>query len=176
MIGNQAVSTMFEFDTCNHMVRFVLLGKEIEDFGCFLHSPGCDGVCIFLWHIDPLCMFRGYVISIIYRTDPQCIQVAVLHYDCMDPQCMIGGHDLCFWCHQFMIWVWECLPQELVYMIFCWCLDVCRSLIRCAFGSWHTHAAYKVYRLSLVPLSDFGGHSVIHNFGHCDDVMVMLWW
>jgi hypothetical protein len=24
MTGNQVVSTMFEFDTCNHMVRFVL--------------------------------------------------------------------------------------------------------------------------------------------------------
>jgi hypothetical protein len=48
MTGNQVVSTMFEFDTCNHMVRFVLLGDEIEDPGCCLHSPGCDGVCIFL--------------------------------------------------------------------------------------------------------------------------------
>ena len=58
-------------------------------------------------------------------------------------------------------------------MIFCWCLDVGRSLIRCAFGSWHTHAAYKVYRLSLVPLSEFGGHFVIHKFGRCADVMMM---
>jgi len=41
---------------------------------------------MYLWHIDPLCMFRGYVILIkICRTDPQCIQVAVLYYDCMDP-------------------------------------------------------------------------------------------
>ena len=48
----------------------------------------------------------------ICRTDPQCIPVAVLYYDCMDPQCMIGGHDLCLWCRQSMIWVWECLPQN----------------------------------------------------------------
>ena len=67
----------------------------------------------------------------------------------------------------------ECLPQELGYMIFCWCLDVCRFSIRCALGSWHTHATYKVYRLSLVPLLEFGGHSVIQKFGHCDDVMMM---
>ena len=33
-------------------------------------------------------------------------------HDYMDPQCMIGGHDLCLWCHQSMIWVWECLPQN----------------------------------------------------------------
>ena len=62
---------------------------------------------------------------------------------------------------------------KFIYIIFCWCLDVCRSLIRCAFGSWHTHAAYKFYRLSLVPLSEFGGNSVIHKFGHGDDVMIM---
>jgi hypothetical protein len=30
MTGNQVVSTMFDFYTCNHMVRFVLLGDEIE--------------------------------------------------------------------------------------------------------------------------------------------------
>ena len=46
----------------------------------------------------------------ICRTDPQCISVAVLRL--MDPQCTIGGHDLFLWCHQFMIWVWECLPQN----------------------------------------------------------------
>jgi hypothetical protein len=49
-----------------------------------------------LRHIDPLCMSRGYVVlTEICRIDPQCIQVAMLYYDCMDPQCMIGGHDLC---------------------------------------------------------------------------------
>jgi hypothetical protein len=31
MIGNQVVSTMFNFNTCNHMVRFVLLGDGIEE-------------------------------------------------------------------------------------------------------------------------------------------------
>jgi hypothetical protein len=46
MTGNQVVSTMFDFDTCNHMVRFVLLGDGIEDPGSHLFGPGCDGICI----------------------------------------------------------------------------------------------------------------------------------
>jgi hypothetical protein len=65
--------------------------------------------------------------------------------------------------------------SELVYMIFYRCLGVCRFPIRCAPGSRHTHAAYKVYRLSLVPTSYFGGHSVTHNFGHHDDVLMMVY-
>jgi hypothetical protein len=36
MTGNQVVSTMFDFDTCNHMVRFVLSGGGFEDPGYFL--------------------------------------------------------------------------------------------------------------------------------------------
>ena len=32
----------------------------------------------------------------IYCIDPQCIQVAMLYFDDMDPQCMIGGHDLIY--------------------------------------------------------------------------------
>jgi hypothetical protein len=31
MVGNQVVYTMFDFNTCNHMVRFVLWAIEIED-------------------------------------------------------------------------------------------------------------------------------------------------
>jgi hypothetical protein len=64
---------------------------------------------------------------------------------------------------------------ELVYMIFCRCLVVHRFPIRCASGSRHTHAAYKVSRLSLVPTSYFGGHYVTHNFGHHDDVLMMVY-
>jgi hypothetical protein len=30
------------------------------------------------------------------RIDPQCIQVAMLYFDSMDPQCMIGGHDFVY--------------------------------------------------------------------------------
>jgi hypothetical protein len=44
MTGNQVVSTMFDFDTCNHMVRFVLWGDKIEDPGYYLCDPGCDDV------------------------------------------------------------------------------------------------------------------------------------
>jgi hypothetical protein len=65
--------------------------------------------------------------------------------------------------------------SELVYMIFCRCLGVCRFPIRCALGSRHTHVAYKVYRLSLVPTSYFGGHSVTHDFGRHDDVLMMVY-
>jgi hypothetical protein len=64
---------------------------------------------------------------------------------------------------------------ELIYIILSRCLIVHRFSIRCAPGSRHTHAAYKVYRLSLVPISDFGGNSVIHDFGHRDDVLIMVY-
>jgi hypothetical protein len=30
MTGNQVVSTMFDFNTCNHMVRFVLWVMELK--------------------------------------------------------------------------------------------------------------------------------------------------
>jgi hypothetical protein len=64
--------------------------------------------------------------------------------------------------------------SELIYMIFFRCLVVRRFSIRCAPDSRHTHAAYKVYRLSLVPPSYFGGHSVTHDFGHHDHVLMMV--
>ena len=67
------------------------------------------------------------------------------------------------------------LISELVYMILCRCLVVRRFPIRCAPGSRHTHATYKAYRLSLVPTSYFGGHSVTHDFGHHDDVLMMVY-
>jgi hypothetical protein len=44
MTGNQVVSTMFDFDTCNHMARFVFSDDEIEDPGPHLFGPGCEGV------------------------------------------------------------------------------------------------------------------------------------
>jgi hypothetical protein len=65
--------------------------------------------------------------------------------------------------------------SKLIYMIFCRCLVVRRFLIRCAPGSRHTHAACKVYRLSLVPTSYFGGNFVTHDFGHRDDVLMMVY-
>jgi hypothetical protein len=46
MTGNQVVSTMFDFSTCNHMARFVLSGDGIEDPGSHLFDPGCDGICM----------------------------------------------------------------------------------------------------------------------------------
>ena len=130
-----------------------------------------------LWHIDPLFMFRGYVVlteNLSHRSTVYSSGCAILQ---------LHGSTVYDW------WPWPLFmmssvydlsmgmpTSELIYMILCWCLDVCRSPIRCAFGSWHTHTAYKVYRLSLVPLSDFGGHSVIHIFGYQDDIMIMSWW
>jgi hypothetical protein len=46
MTINQVVSTMFNFSTCNHMDRFVLLGEEIEDPGTHLFDPVYDGICM----------------------------------------------------------------------------------------------------------------------------------
>jgi hypothetical protein len=65
--------------------------------------------------------------------------------------------------------------SELIYMILCRCVIIHGFSIRCAPGSRHTHTAYKVYRLSLVPTSYFGGHSVTHDFGHHDDVLIMVY-
>jgi hypothetical protein len=61
MTGNQVVSTMLDFDTCNHMVRFVLSGDGIEDPGYFLTGPGYVGVYSVYCCIDPHSMSGGYV-------------------------------------------------------------------------------------------------------------------
>jgi hypothetical protein len=42
MTGNKVVSTMFEFDTCNHMDRFVLRDNGNEDPRYCHMDPGCD--------------------------------------------------------------------------------------------------------------------------------------
>jgi hypothetical protein len=60
-------------------------------------------------------------------------------------------------------------------MIFCKCLIVCRFPIRCAPSFRHTHIVYKLFRLSLISASYFGGHSVTHDFGHLDDVLTMVY-
>ena len=39
----------------------------------------------------------------------------------------------------------------------------------------HTHAVYKVFQLSLISASYFGGHSVTHDFGLHDDVLIMVY-
>ena len=79
MTGNQVVSTMFDFSTCNRMARFVLSGDRIEDPGSHLFYPSYDGVCMICIdtqihfvchmamslvkssHIDPQCIPNGYV-------------------------------------------------------------------------------------------------------------------
>jgi hypothetical protein len=39
MTGNQVVSTMFNFNTCNHMVIFVLRDDGNEDPGSYHSGP-----------------------------------------------------------------------------------------------------------------------------------------
>jgi hypothetical protein len=63
MTGNQVVSTMFDFNTCNHMARFVLSGDGIEDSRSHLFLARLQWSMYDLYrHIDPLCMSHGYVI------------------------------------------------------------------------------------------------------------------
>ena len=178
MTGNQVVSTVFDFSTCNHMVRFVLWVMGLKTLDIVIIIRVAMEYVLFATHRSTV------YVSWLCRLDWKF--VAQIHsvfqwlcydwHDYMDPQCMIGGHEFCLWRHQSMIWVWECLPQNWYMYDTLLMLDVCRSPSRCAFGSWHTHTAYKVYRLSLVPLSDFGGHSVIHIFGYRNDDMIMTWW
>ena len=49
MIGNQVVSTMFDFDTCNHMDIFIIQDDGNEDPGYHHIDPGCDEVFINLY-------------------------------------------------------------------------------------------------------------------------------
>jgi hypothetical protein len=44
MTGNQVVSTMFDLNTYNHMVRFVLMDDGVEDPVSHHFGQGCDGV------------------------------------------------------------------------------------------------------------------------------------
>jgi hypothetical protein len=59
----------------------------------------------------------------------------MLYFDDMDPQCMIGGHDLCLQLSSVYDLHMGMPTLELVYMIFCRCLIVRRFLIRYAPGS-----------------------------------------
>jgi hypothetical protein len=53
---------MFDFNTCNHMARFVLTENRVEDPGPHhFWSRLRWSICDLNWHIDPLCIFRGYV-------------------------------------------------------------------------------------------------------------------
>ena len=177
MTGNQVVSTMFDFDTCNHMVRFVLWVTRLKTLDIiFAIQVAMEYVC-FATHrstvyVSWLCRLDWKFVAQIH---------SVFQWLC---------YLMTAWIHSVwlvaMTFVYDVISlwseygnaylRMDIYMILCWYLDVCRSPIRCAFGFWHTHTAYKVFRLSLIPLSDFGGHSVIHIFGYQDDDMIMSWW
>jgi hypothetical protein len=64
MTSNQVVSAMFDFDTCNHMVRFVLWAMRLKTLDIILMIQVAMEYMYNLRHIDPLCMFRGYVVLI----------------------------------------------------------------------------------------------------------------
>ena len=49
MNGNQVVSTMFDFDTYNHMYIFILQDDGNEDLGYCHMDPSCDGVFMSLY-------------------------------------------------------------------------------------------------------------------------------
>jgi hypothetical protein len=84
MTGNQVVSTMFDFNTCNHMVRFVLRDDRNEHPGPYL---GFNGVFIFVlthrstlyvsWICPNLSHFRAYIHNVFL--------VAMLIHNDMDP-------------------------------------------------------------------------------------------
>ncbi len=124
-------------------------------------------------HIDPLCRSCGYVV----------IQV-------LSHRSTVYSWWLCSilttWIH--VVWL---VAMTYVYdsihlwsehgnaylktgIIFCRCLVVYRFLIRCDPCFWHTHAFYKVFQLSQVLASYFGGHSVTHYFGHSGDVSTIM--
>jgi hypothetical protein len=72
LTSNQVVSTMFDFSTCNHMVRFVLRDDGNEDPISYHSSPGCDGV--FMIYIDTeihfVCLVAMSEFESFYRIDP----------------------------------------------------------------------------------------------------------
>ena len=75
MISNQVVSTMFDFNNCNQMARFVLRDDGNEDLGSYHFDPGCDGV--FMICIDTqihyVCLVAMFEFEFFQSIDPQCI-------------------------------------------------------------------------------------------------------
>jgi hypothetical protein len=49
MTDNQVVSTMFYFNTCNQIDRFVLRDNGNENPGYYHMNPGCDGLFISIY-------------------------------------------------------------------------------------------------------------------------------
>ena len=169
MTGNQVVSAMFDYNTCNTWLDSYFWVTRLKTLD-IISWTRLRWSMYNLWHIDPLCMFRGYV---------------VLIWNFSHRSTVYSGGYAIFWRHGSTVYDWWPWPMstmssicdlsmgiptsELVYMIFCRCLVVRRFSIRCAPGFRHTHVAYKVFWLSLIPASYFGGHSVTHDFGQS-------WW
>jgi hypothetical protein len=90
------VSTMFDFNTCNHMARFVLWAMRLKTLDFIFEIQVAMEYVYFMTHrstvyVSWLCRLDLEN----FRMNPQCIQVAMLYFDGMDPQCMIGGRDPC---------------------------------------------------------------------------------
>jgi len=163
MTSNQVLSTMFDFNTCNLMSRFVLRDDGNEDPGSYHLYPGCDEV--FIICIDTYMHFvcLGLCMNLISLEH---ISTVYCWWICRFIMTWIHSIYLVSTTHWiFTIWVWECLPQIMIYYyVDAWFLQVHDRCAPCS-----THTFYKVFQLSQVPATYFGGHSVTHYFGHSSD-------
>ena len=95
MTNNQVVSTMFDFNTCNRMVRFVLTDDGIEDPGSHCFDLGCVGmfmICIDT-QIHFVCLMAMPEFEFYRAQIHSVFLVAMQNLGDMDPQCIIGGHE-----------------------------------------------------------------------------------
>ena len=105
---------MFDFNTCNHMVRFVLWVMGLKTLDIIIIIQVAMEYVLFATHrstvyVSWLCRLDWKFVEQIHNVFRW---LCYDWHDYMDPQCMIGGHEFCLWRHQSMIWVWECLPQN----------------------------------------------------------------
>ena len=125
MTGNQVVSTMFDFNTCNHMVWFVLWVMWLKTLDIIIIIQVAMEYVLFATHrstvyVSWLCRLDWKIC----RTDPQCIPVAVLWLT------WLHGSTMYDW------WPWLLFMTSSIYdlcmgmptseidicMILCWCL------------------------------------------------------
>ena len=107
MTDNQVVSTMFDFNTCIRMVRFVLQSGGDEDPKYIFIDSGCVGVysdCT-IAYIHSVCLMAMFKFeSLTHRSTVYFWWLcSYLSHIGMDPQCMFGGHDL-----SYLTWIFAC--------------------------------------------------------------------
>ena len=145
MTGNQVVSTMFDFNTCNHMVRFVLWATKFKTLDIILLSKLRWNIYN-LWHIDPLCMSRGYVVLIWIFSHRSTVYFWWLCYILTARIHNVWLVAMTYVYNVIRLWSEYGNAYLKTSMIFRRCLVVCRFLIRCAPGFWHTHTIYNVFQ------------------------------